>query len=125
MLASFRTDSIPQHHKERHVNSVSKNKYVAKKIFRNLKEDGEQSIRASLEYDTSFLELRNITNDTNEGRELMKHAGMNYSMLTEIYHYLQCRSKAYPWIDDDTFREHFINKMDIISAENTTLSPTS
>ena len=44
----------------------------------------------------------------------MKHTMINYSMLTEIYHYLQARSKCYPWIDNYTFRTHFIEKCDIL-----------
>ena len=121
MLAAVRTDQVPPYHKDRHVHSVSKNKYVAKKIFRNMTEENDLSIRQALEYDTGFLELREITNDANEDRLILKHATINYSMLTEIYHYLQCRSKAYPWIDTLTLHEQFIKEMDIISTDN---SPT-
>ena len=39
----------------------------------------------------------------------MKHTMMNYSMLLEIYHHLQCQSSMYPWIDTKTLRERFID----------------
>ena len=37
-------------------------------------------------------------------------------MLTEIYHWLQSKSKVYPWIDNYTFREFFIKKLNILDA---------
>ena len=47
----------------------------------------------------------------------MKHAMINYSMLVEIYHYLQCRSSVYPWVDADTFRTYFVKELDLISKK--------
>lgn len=37
-------------------------------------------------------------------------------MISEIYHWLQSRSKIYPWIDNYTFREAFIKQLNILDA---------
>lgn len=43
---------------------------------------------------------------------------INYQMLTETYHFLQSLSKAYPWIDNLTFREKFVKQMDILGEKD-------
>ena len=55
-------------------------------------------------------------NDKNEEKLLLKHTQIKYEMLTEVYHWLQSRSRHYPWIDNYTFREQFIKKLDILDA---------
>ena len=47
---------------------------------------------------------------------LLKHAQINYEMISETYHWLQSRSKLYPWIDDYTFRETFIKQLNVLDA---------
>ena len=117
MLATFRTDSVPQFNKERHVNEISSQKYTARHIFKSFIIEMDTNVRAAVEYDSGFLELGFLTdNDPSEERQLMKHVAMNYTMLTQIYHYMQCRSRAYPWIDNYTFREYFIDSMDILGT---------
>ena len=32
-------------------------------------------------------------------------------MIKDVYHYLQSRSRVYPWIDHKTFRDEFLNKL--------------
>ena len=55
--------------------------------------------------------------DRNEEKLILKHALIRYEMLTEIYHWLQSKSKAYPWIDNHTFREKFIKKLDVLDVK--------
>ena len=35
---------------------------------------------------------------------------MNYSLLTDIYHYLQSKSARYPWVDYYSCRKYFFRK---------------
>ena len=83
MLATFRTDSVPQFNKERHVNEITTQKYTARHIFKSFIIEMDTNVRAAVEYDSGFLELGFLTdNDPSEERQLMKHVAMNYTMLT-------------------------------------------
>ena len=55
--------------------------------------------------------------DKQEEKVLLKHCNINYSMITEIYHWLQSKSKAFPWIDTYTFREYFIKDTNILGVK--------
>ena len=76
-----------------------------------------------MDHDMGFIELKDIISaEPKEEKLLMKHTMMNYQMLTEIYHYLQSKSKSYPWIDNYTFRENFIAKMDILNTNGSSFN---
>ena len=67
--------------------------------------------------------MKDITNeDKHEERLILKHALIKYEMLTEIYHWLQSKSKLYPWIDNYTFREKFIKELNILDSKFFNLS---
>ena len=76
-----------------------------------------------MDHDMGFIELRDIISaEPKEEKLIMKHTMINYQMLTEIYHYLQSKSKSYPWIDNYTFRENFISKMDILNTDGSSFN---
>ena len=70
-----------------------------------------------MDRDIGWIEMKELTNDDEaEQKLILKHTMINYSMLSEIYHWLQSRSKMYPWIDNYTFRESFIKKLDMLDS---------
>jgi len=77
-----------------------------------------ETLKAQMDKDISFLEIDDITRDKVDEETLLKHAFINYSMLTEIYTFLQSKSQQYPWIDNYTFREFFIKELGVIGAED-------
>ena len=123
MLATFRSDAIVPFFKERHVQNVEHNKHRGKMIFKSVTQEVLDNMRSSLEKDFSWCEIKEITNeDLHEEKILMKHTQINYEMISETYHWLQSRSKLYPWIDDFTFRETFIKHLDILDAKTFNMS---
>ena len=75
-------------------------------------------LRNAYEKDMNFIQMKEISDfDEMEAKLLVKHAQINYEMLIEIYHYLQSRSKLYPWVDGPTIREDFIKELDILDAK--------
>ena len=73
-------------------------------------------MRDSIQKDLALMDLKDIVNgDEAESKSIIKQAQVNYQMMIEIYHWLQSRSKLYPWIDNNTFRVSFIKKLKIIN----------
>lgn len=97
------------------MHAIEHNKHKAKVLFKQVSMDVVNSLKASYERDTKILDLKDLTNnDSGVEENLVKHMVVNYQMLTETYHFLQSLSKAYPWIDNLTFREKFVKQMDIL-----------
>lgn len=99
-------------HKERHVNVVEREKHRAKYIFKQTASDWNDTLISSYHKDLNFMDLKDITDLNGDEEEiLLRHCVNNYEMIKDIYHWLQARSKIYPWVDNYTFREQFIKRL--------------
>ena len=67
-----------------------------------------------MNYDLKYIDIEGIINkDPNDKSELLKLFSQKYSVLKDIYNYLQGKSGQYPNIDMSTMRNHFIKCLDI------------
>ena len=69
-----------------------------------------------MQNDIAYMALSTITlNNMDQEIKIKKHFMNNYPWLKEIYHYLQSKSKAYPWLDFYTLREEFTRRLNFAS----------
>lgn len=72
----------------------------------------QDTVTSSYHKDLNFMDLKDITDRDEEEEEiLLKHCFNNYETIKDIYHWLQGRSRIYPWVDNYTFREQFIKRL--------------
>ena len=114
MLTNFRGDAIPTAFKERHCSKVTRRMFKAKPVFEGWPADTPESLRRAMDHDMRFIPVVTIVNkDGKDATALFRLLGTKFAEVKDIYHYLQAKSSAYPFVDMSTMRERFIKALPI------------
>lgn len=107
MLATFRDEEVPLHFNPRHLVRAKKEKFNERPVFEKWVEDSPDVVKAMLNHDKNRWTLRNACESPAEYMRILDLVVVSYSLLTDVYHFLQARSDRYPWLSAYTVRKHF------------------
>ena len=95
---------------------TERNKYQDRPVFAKWLEDTPETLAAMLAHDRNHWHLKQLTDTPQDYSHLEALIVTEFPVLTDIYHYLQTKSKRYPWLDFYTVRKHFF-KSDSMPAD--------
>ena len=88
MLATFRDENVPLHYNPRHMKRAKKEKFHERPVFEKWIDDNPEVIKAMLNHDKNRWNLKQIADSPTEYMRIQDLIVTNYSLLTDIYHYL-------------------------------------
>ena len=107
MLSTLREEGIPFYHNPRHVQTITKDRYQTRPVFDSWTRDTTEVISQMLGHDKYQWHLRDLCETDKQYRLLESVIQHNFSLFTDTYHYLQTKSKSYPWVSFQTARQSF------------------
>ena len=107
MLATLREEEVPLYYNPRHVKKTLVEKHNERPVFDRWITDTPEIISQMFNHDKNKWNLKNVCATAHEYSRISELVVTNYSLLTDVYHYLQSKSDRYPWVSFYTARKHF------------------
>lgn len=82
----------------RHLRNAIRDAVRPVNYFREWKEDTIEITSAMFKHDWEHMMIQKMIEDPIELKKIRNEIVVNFKDFIEIYHYLQSRSKTYPWV---------------------------
>ena len=83
----------------RHVRKKTRDSITAKKMFDLWHEDSVATVQKVVKHDWDKLLVSRLVPDPEELRKIKNELICNFSMLKEVFHFLQSKSKSWPAVE--------------------------